>query len=102
MIKSLTDLSLFRAWANRSFVLLWNGQALSRIGDHLYQVALAWCLAQGSTIIPIPSARRPETILDSVRAADLVLTDEELALVDADSQAAFAGAEKVGAFGVKK
>jgi MFS family permease len=46
MIKSLTDLSLFRAWANRSFVLLWNGQALSRIGDHLYQVALAWWVLQ--------------------------------------------------------
>ncbi len=67
-----------------------------------HQVALAWCLAQGSTVIPIPSARRPETILDSVQAADLTLSEAELALIDADSQATFAGAEKVGTFGAKK
>jgi|KBSSwiStaDraftv2_1062776.scaffolds.fasta_scaffold11760_6 aryl-alcohol dehydrogenase-like predicted oxidoreductase len=66
------------------------------------RVALAWCLAQGSNIIPIPSARRPETILDSVQAADLALTAEELAMIDADSAAAFAGAAKVGAFGATR
>ena len=46
MTTSLTDITLFRAWANRSFTLLWSGQALSRIGDHLYQVALAWWVLQ--------------------------------------------------------
>lgn len=49
-----------------------------------HQVALAWGLAQASNVIPIPSARRPETILDSVRAWDLKLTAEELAAIDAD------------------
>jgi aryl-alcohol dehydrogenase-like predicted oxidoreductase len=53
------------------------------------RVALAWCLAQGRTVIPIPSARRPETILDSLQAADLVLSDEELSLIDQDSAALY-------------
>lgn len=30
----------------RSFALLWTGQAISRVGDHLYQVALAWWVLQ--------------------------------------------------------
>ena len=46
------------------------------------QVALAWELAQGPHVIPIPGASRPETILDSIKAADLVLTADELALLD--------------------
>ena len=46
------------------------------------QVALAWALRRSDAIIPIPGASRPETILDSVAAADLVLTDEELSRLD--------------------
>ena len=48
------------------------------------QVALAWELAQSPVVIPIPGAKRPESILDSAAAADLELTSEELALLDAD------------------
>ncbi|MFI7613547.1 aldo/keto reductase [Nonomuraea terrae] len=44
-----------------------------------YQVCLAWELARSPVVIPIPGASRPESILDSVRAADLELTAEELA-----------------------
>jgi aryl-alcohol dehydrogenase-like predicted oxidoreductase len=47
------------------------------------QVALAWELAQSPVVIPIPGAKRPESILDSAAAADLELTSEELALLDA-------------------
>jgi aryl-alcohol dehydrogenase-like predicted oxidoreductase len=43
------------------------------------QVCLAWELSLSSTLIPIPGASRPESILDSVRAADLVLDPEDLA-----------------------
>jgi aryl-alcohol dehydrogenase-like predicted oxidoreductase len=42
------------------------------------QVALAWILAAAPNTIPIPGSSRPETILDSVAAADLVLDDGEL------------------------
>jgi aryl-alcohol dehydrogenase-like predicted oxidoreductase len=53
-------------------------------GVSAHQVALAWGLAQAGNVIPIPSARRPETILDSVCAWDLKLTAEELAAIDAE------------------
>jgi len=47
------------------------------------QVGLAWELAQGPHVIPIPGASRPETILDSALATELSLTDAEVALLDA-------------------
>jgi DHA3 family tetracycline resistance protein-like MFS transporter len=37
---------LLRAFAGQPFTLLWSGQTASRIGDHLYQVALAWWVLQ--------------------------------------------------------
>lgn len=43
------------------------------------QVCLAWMLAKSPVVIPIPGSSRPETITDSAKAADLRLTDEELA-----------------------
>jgi aryl-alcohol dehydrogenase-like predicted oxidoreductase len=47
------------------------------------RVALAWGLAQAPVVIPIPGASRPETILDSLQAADLELSADELADLDA-------------------
>nr|MBA3399303.1 aldo/keto reductase [Acidimicrobiia bacterium] len=49
------------------------------------QVTLAWELAQSPHVIPIPGASRPESIVDSFAAADLELTDDELARLDADT-----------------
>jgi aryl-alcohol dehydrogenase-like predicted oxidoreductase len=46
------------------------------------QVALAWELAKAPVVIPIPGARRPETITDSAAAATLRLDGEELARLD--------------------
>ncbi|MET9953043.1 aldo/keto reductase [Streptomyces sp. NPDC006339] len=43
------------------------------------RVALAWLLARPGTVVPIPGASRPETARDSAAAAELVLTEEELA-----------------------
>jgi len=43
------------------------------------QVVLAWELSLGEHVIPIPGARRPESIIDSAKAADLVLSEDELA-----------------------
>ncbi|MBB5963179.1 aldo/keto reductase [Planomonospora venezuelensis] len=45
------------------------------------RVCLAWELARSPVVIPIPGASRPETILDSAAAAELVLTDEELSVL---------------------
>jgi aryl-alcohol dehydrogenase-like predicted oxidoreductase len=46
------------------------------------QVALAWELAKAPVVIPIPGARRPETITDSAAAATLRLDGDELARLD--------------------
>ena len=46
------------------------------------QVTLAWMLAKAPVVIPIPGSSRPETIRDSVRAAELVLSGDELARLD--------------------
>jgi aryl-alcohol dehydrogenase-like predicted oxidoreductase len=47
------------------------------------QVCLAWLLAKSPVVVPIPGARRVESILDSVAAAELELTADELASLDA-------------------
>ena len=52
-------------------------------GVSAQQVALAWELAQSPVVIPIPGAKRPSSITDSAAAADLELTDDELARLDA-------------------
>ncbi|MFG2348136.1 aldo/keto reductase [Streptomyces phaeochromogenes] len=47
------------------------------------QVCLAWMLAKAPVVIPIPGSSRPETIRDSVAAAELKLSAEEQARLDA-------------------
>lgn len=42
------------------------------------QAVLAWELSLSPVIVPIPGARRPESIVDSARAAQLRLTPDEL------------------------
>ena len=42
------------------------------------QVVLAWELSLDDCVIPIPGARRPESIIDSAKASDLELSAEEL------------------------
>ena len=49
------------------------------------QVVLAWELSLGDQVIPIPGARRPESIVDSAQAAHLVLSEDELARCSATS-----------------
>ncbi|MGA5273695.1 aldo/keto reductase [Streptomyces cellulosae] len=52
-------------------------------GVSAHQVCLAWMLAKSPVIVPIPGASRPESVQDSVRAADLQLSAEEIAELDA-------------------
>ncbi|CAN5230511.1 aldo/keto reductase [soil metagenome] len=46
-------------------------------------VCLAWELAKSPWVIPIPGASRPESITNSVQAAEVTLTAEELSMLDA-------------------
>ncbi|MGM1064525.1 aldo/keto reductase [Saccharothrix sp. Mg75] len=45
------------------------------------QLALAWLLAQGEDVVPIPGTRSPERLAENVAAARVVLTEEDLARV---------------------
>ncbi len=46
------------------------------------QLALAWVLAQGDDIIPIPGTKRIGYLEENVTAADIVLSKDELAAID--------------------
>ncbi|WEK39560.1 MAG: aldo/keto reductase [Candidatus Brevundimonas colombiensis] len=47
------------------------------------QLALAWVLAQGDDLVPIPGTRRISTLEQNVAATDIALTSEDLARIEA-------------------
>jgi len=49
----------------------------------VHAVVIAWVRAQGKTVVPIPGARTVEHAVDSARAGELVLTEEEIAEINA-------------------
>jgi len=65
------------------------------------QLALAWVLAQGEDIVPIPGTKRREYLEENAHAVDVELSGEELARIDAElPQAAGARYDEVGMAGV--
>jgi aryl-alcohol dehydrogenase-like predicted oxidoreductase len=46
------------------------------------ELALAWVLAQGDDVVPIPGTRRIKNLESNVRAVDVHLGDEDLAALD--------------------
>ena len=59
-----------------------------RHGATLAQVAIAWTLAQGQHVLAIPGTKRISYLEENCAAADLELTGEDLATLDAIPQAA--------------
>jgi aryl-alcohol dehydrogenase-like predicted oxidoreductase len=47
------------------------------------QLALAWVLAQGEDVVPIPGTKRVEYLVENVGALDVELTTDDLARIDA-------------------
>ena len=62
---------------------VFDSSAFASVGAELgvspQQVALAWELSLGDTVIPIPGASRPASIIDSALASELVLSAEQVA-----------------------
>ena len=57
------------------------------------QLALAWVLAQGNDIVPIPGTKRRKYLQENIGALDVELTTKDLAHIDdVAPQKAFAGA----------
>jgi len=46
------------------------------------QLALAWVLAQGNDIVPIPGTKRRKYLEENVRAVEVRLEPEDLARID--------------------
>jgi aryl-alcohol dehydrogenase-like predicted oxidoreductase len=53
-----------------------------RIGVTPAQVALAWLLAQGPHVVPIPGTKTPRYLADNAGAADVRLSAADLAELD--------------------
>lgn len=47
------------------------------------QISLAWMLCKKPYIVPIPGTRKPERLTENLQAADVVLSPEEVAALDA-------------------
>jgi aryl-alcohol dehydrogenase-like predicted oxidoreductase len=58
-------------------------EVAAEVGASPQQVTLAWMLAKGSRVIPIPGSSRPATAVASAAAADVALTPEQVARLDA-------------------
>jgi len=52
-------------------------------GATVAQVAIAWVASRGSDIVPLVGARRRERLAESLGALDVVLTDADLAAIEA-------------------
>ena len=58
-------------------------EVAQEVGATPQQVTLAWMLAQGSRVIPIPGSSRPATATASAEAADIELSQDQIARLDA-------------------
>ncbi|MCW2616131.1 MAG: aldo/keto reductase family oxidoreductase [Frankiales bacterium] len=54
-----------------------------RVGATAAQVALAWVLAQGVTVVPIPGTKKVHYLEENAASADVVLSAQDLADLDA-------------------
>jgi aryl-alcohol dehydrogenase-like predicted oxidoreductase len=51
-------------------------------GVKLGQLALAWVLAQGKDIVPIPGTTKPDHLKENVEALNIKLSEEDLAEIN--------------------
>lgn len=65
------------------------------------QIALAWLLAQGEDVIPIPGTRKQTRIDENVGAADIQLSSEDLANLSAAFPAGGTAGDRYTAEGMK-
>jgi aryl-alcohol dehydrogenase-like predicted oxidoreductase len=64
------------------FVGRLRSEAESR-GVSPHRLVLAWMLAKSPVVIPIPGARRAASVTDSIAAADLVFSSQDIAAIEA-------------------
>ncbi|HEV1998497.1 MAG TPA: aldo/keto reductase [Candidatus Dormibacteraeota bacterium] len=60
------------------------------------QLALAWVMAQGPDVVPIPGTKRRRFLEENAAAADVTLSSDDLARIDALVPAGMASGERYG------
>jgi len=65
------------------------------------QLALAWVLAQGEDVVPIPGTRRIANLEENVSALDVELTADDLAAIEEVAPAGVAAGERYAPQGMK-
>jgi aryl-alcohol dehydrogenase-like predicted oxidoreductase len=65
------------------------------------QLALAWVLAQGDDIVPIPGTRHPKRVEENVGALKIVLSENDLRRIDAAAPKGSAAGERYAEGGMK-
>ncbi|GAB4081690.1 aldo/keto reductase [Modestobacter muralis] len=64
------------------------------------QLALAWVLAQGEDVVPIPGTRRIANLEENAAAVDITLTTEDLASIEAAAPVGVAAGERYAPTGM--
>ena len=77
---------VYGPWTNEALV----GEALAPVRNEVViagataaQVALAWLLARGPSIVPIFGTRRLDRVKENLGAAEVSLSDEDMAAIEA-------------------
>jgi aryl-alcohol dehydrogenase-like predicted oxidoreductase len=65
------------------------------------QLSLAWVLAQGKDIVPIPGTKRRTYLEENVRAVEIVLTSADLARIDEVAPRGIAAGERYAPQGMR-
>jgi aryl-alcohol dehydrogenase-like predicted oxidoreductase len=76
-------------------------QTAQALGCTPSQLALAWVLARGNDIVPIPGTKRVKFLDDDLGAINVRLTSEELAQIDAGLPVGAASGERYHAQAMK-
>ena len=58
------------------------------------QLALAWTMAKSDTVVPIPGTKRREHLVDNIAAAEIGLTQGEIAALDAAAPPDFTAGDR--------
>ena len=66
------------------------------------QVALAWVLAQGGDVVPIPGTKRPERVDENVAALDIALDADDMSRLEETFPPGVAKGTRYPAGGMKR
>ena len=66
------------------------------------QLALAWCLAQGEDIVPIPGTKKLNYLKENIKAVDVQLTSEEVKKISEAIPAGIAAGERYPALQMQR